>query len=642
MDSIRYGRLDYEKNQFRLFTLLPRECRLTKAQSIALYGDDSTTSGNDNRVRGILTTVSMSDLNDAYSYLALSYTWGLETSSIPIQVDRRLVQVQENLFAALRYIQQADKFVTIWIDAICINQNDSEEKSQQVQMMREIYNKAVGVLVWLGPPEDYSDLVMDTYERLGKKAIGAGILDFRASDIAGWFEASEDERVNRIKGPLNDLAAKEGLNPFDRPMVPFSKRDYWARTWVLQEISVARMVTILCGSKELPIDTFSAAINFCAFARWTLGTHLTLADWMDPLMGPLWRAASGFGNAPSAAPNNLTGARRRYQGETGERESLRSLLRRTCVPGSAGIPLKATDPRDKIYSLLGLVSDEAKLGIVPDYGKTVTQVYAQVARALIIERDTTILAWCQQPTGVEQFPSWVPDFAGSIREPCGENQQTGALFRASGSTNIRMTSDMAGTDEYMLCLHGFRVDTIAQLGTAWQPILDTPFNRVAAQRLIDEVEAFCTQSELLSTPQQISDAKTKIPCADQAAHGNQRSRASPSALREEYERLRRPEDYASSDEPPDRRRTVNEPYRVAMGFQHDRKPFLSDKGYVGLAPSHSQVGDIVVILFGVTVPFVVRQLDGGPFQLVGEAYVYGIMDGEFLDVDRPSEAFSLI
>ncbi|KAL5326424.1 hypothetical protein ACEPPN_004109 [Leptodophora sp. 'Broadleaf-Isolate-01'] len=300
--------------------------------------------------------------------------------------------------------------------------------------MAKIYESSVEVLDWLGPADDESDTAMEKFESVGNKAIATGIQDFRAADMANWYEPGGDERVCRIKAPLNELAVQEGLGLFDQSMVPFSKRDYWTRVWVVQEISLARTVIIVCGSKRLSFTTFAAASNFCAFARWTLRTRVTRADWLDPVTGPLLRTVNGSGHEPSAAPNVLIGARRRYHLETGEEESLRSLLQRTCILRSAGIPLKATNARDKIYGLLGLASGSKKLGIIPDYSKSATEVYADVARAMIADGHTTILAWCQQPTGVEQFPRWVPDLSSHIREPYGEDRLAGVLDFLRGET----------------------------------------------------------------------------------------------------------------------------------------------------------------------------------------------------------------
>jgi hypothetical protein len=73
--------------------------------------------------------------------------------------------------------------------------------------------------------------------------------------------------------------------------------------------------------------------------------------------------------------------------------------------------------------------------------------------------------------------------------------------------------------------------------------------------------------------------------------------------------LRLPETFAT-DPPAAQRCSPNQPYRVVLGFQHDRKPLLSDDGYVGPAPSHAQVGDVIVIFFGATAAFEIQQLHG--------------------------------
>ena len=623
MASIRYTDLDPQKREIRLFTLFPRENHSSTIASENLTRDDGGMACKKHLIRGSLKTQS---LDAELSYIALSYTWGKEEPVVPIQVDGQLVTVRENLEAALQHLQQPDRPTVLWIDALCINQSNDTEKSLQIQRMCEIYKKAFGALVWLGPAKDGSDTAIEKYDEIGKKAIEAGIEDFRAADMPKWFEPSGDERILKIKAPLNELAAKEGLGVFHTAMVPFSKRVYWTRVWVLQEISVARDVMIQCGRRRLSFTTFAAASNFCAFARWSLSTRFTREDWEDPVMGPKLRSVSGSGNAPSLAPNVLIGARRRYYGETGEQESLRSLLQRTCLRSSLG----ATDPRDKIYGLLGLASDSTKLGILSEYTKSARDVYTDVARAIIADGQTTILAWSQRPKCIEGLPSWVPDFSGLIREPCGEDHQVGALFAASGS---RMLSAQHSAEKSTLCLLGSRVGTIKELGTAWEPSTTITLNPEAIERLLSEVETFCDRSASFKTPEEASNAKMRVPCADQAGHGLTRWRALAST-REEYDLLRltspNTSNYVSAQH-----------YLVAMGLQHNRKPYLSAEGYVGLAPSFAMPKDIIVILYGCTVPYVLREFYGGKLELIGEAYVHGIMDGEFLKEERASETFHL-
>lgn len=628
MSSVQDSPLDLLKNEIRLFTLFPCENDSSPAPWGNLDGPDSDPSSHRHRIRGTLKTHS---LDDELSYVALSYTWGEETPTTTIQVDDRTVTVRANLGTALQYLRQPDQPTTLWIDAICIDQSDEGEKSAQVRKMRDIYTKATKVLAWLGPPEDDGDMVMEWLENAGKEAIEAGILDFHNTDVAGWFEHDEGERVRRIKVYLNNFVADKDLENFYLALIAFSNRSFWTRVWVLQEISLARDVIIMCGSKRVTYPTFAAALSFKTINRWMTIFRFALSDWNDPVKGHIHRHLTG--KVPSIAPSALIGIQQGYQRETGVSESLQDLLERTCIDADITL-FQATDARDKIYGLLGLASDSDRLGIVPDYSKSVVEVYANVARALIADGKTTILSWCQQSqTRIERLPSWVPDFSSLIRQPCGEFEQIGTTsFCASGNRIISPSPILRSADKNLLSLLGTRIGTVAELGTAWEPEWDTRFNREAARQLLIEVENFCNRSALLlPVPERLVDAKMRIPCADQADNDTGRSRAVGS-IREKYEFVRWPQENSSATIVPNQ-----SSYEVAMDNQHNRKPFLSAGGHVGLAPKCAQPGDLVVILFGFTVPYILRDLLNGEFQLIGEAYVYGIMDGELITEDKSSD-----
>lgn len=114
-------------------------------------------------------------MDDEPLYTALSYVWGTDKPSTAVLINGKLVLVRKNLAAALRHLRQIDCSLNIWIDAICINQDDKEEKSHQVEMMAKIYKSCVEVLAWLGPADDESDIAMEKFESIGNKAIEAGI-----------------------------------------------------------------------------------------------------------------------------------------------------------------------------------------------------------------------------------------------------------------------------------------------------------------------------------------------------------------------------------------------------------------------------------------------------------------------------------
>ena len=625
MASCLYRSLDTQKREIRVLTILPygEHIRAVPLTQPDLADDDSSTNMAD--IHCELQTVSM---GDEPSYTALSYHWGTDVPSTAVLINSKPVFVRRNLAAALRHLQQKDRSLNIWVDAICINQNDNKEKSHQVQMMAKIYESSVEVLVWLGPAEDESDAAMEKLRDIGGKAIDAGIQDFRATDMPNWLDPDMDERLQRLKASLDGLAEREGLEIFHPALIPLSKRTYWSRVWVLQEFSVHKTVMIQCGSKRLDVTTFGTAFLFCAFAEWTLSTRSKLGNYRDP--ESKLRSVSGKVNSPNGAPNQLYGARRRYYSETGERENLCSLIERTCMSDYAVRSLNATDPRDKIYGLLGLATDSEQLSILPDYKKSIIEVYNDTSRKLIATGETSILSWCQQSTRIEGLPSWVPDFASDIGTAYGANRRNDSLFSASSNTKFPGLSLSLQDDPYSIGLSGVKVGIITDLGSVWTPEVRPTWSWKGATRLIHEVEAFCGQSTLLNSPEKALDASMRIPCADQQYYGSERRRAS-SSIRSQYDKIR-----LMGEVEFDHDAFL---YRHAMTFQRDRRPFLSNSGHVGLAPARAEPGDCICIIFGSPVPYILRASTEGKFVLIGEAYVHGIMDGEWLDHDHAPLTF---
>jgi hypothetical protein len=124
------------------------------------------------------------------NYVAISYAWGPPEPTAEIFVDGRNIKVRANLEAALRqfrtmrYFRQGGK---IWIDSLCINQHDEEEKQRQVQIMASIYRNAGNVIVWLGPGTQTSDAAIAWLEVCGS--------DYRA-EYAEAFDGSDPATAN--------------------------------------------------------------------------------------------------------------------------------------------------------------------------------------------------------------------------------------------------------------------------------------------------------------------------------------------------------------------------------------------------------------------------------------------------------------
>lgn len=152
-NNYKYDRLSSEDGSFRLLEILPAssrdaliECRLQTA--------------NIGRAAG--------------TYACLSYQWGAPGRGLVIQLDGEEFRIQRNLWLFLRQLRYYGHF-HLWVDAICINQNDIAERGQQVQLMNRIYPSAARVLVWLGDAADYSDAAFQFLQYINNAHASANV-----------------------------------------------------------------------------------------------------------------------------------------------------------------------------------------------------------------------------------------------------------------------------------------------------------------------------------------------------------------------------------------------------------------------------------------------------------------------------------
>jgi len=193
-------------------------------------------------------------------------------------------------------------------------------------------------------------------------------------------------------------------------------------------------------------------------------------------------------------------------------------------------------------------------------------------------------------------------------------------------------------------MSGLTFDVIKELGTAWQ--------KPEGEDLWQPVRTFLTQIKALleeaqNLPHPVSqdqkfwnDAFRRIPCADQQYHGPERRRADAAAedgLCEVIARMY----YDLSGYEDEAKNSAFYKHDMAMGYLYGLRPFISEKGYVGLAPERAVPGDVLCVIIGATVPYVLRRVAEGGFELVGEAYVHGIMDGEAMYLGLEEEQLCL-
>lgn len=264
-------------------------------------------------------------LSQRPDYIALSYTWADQNG------DRTLCHnifignawtpfaITSNCAAALRRLRLRGGTRIIWIDAICIDQTNTGERSHQVSMMRDIYSRAESVAIYLGGDrgQDVDTPAGRLMQRLSDERFRAG--KAVSDNWGGGFDYHG----------INDL--------FGQP--------YWSRIWVIQEVLLARKAEIILGNASIPLHEFIS--NFMK----------KLPPSVESLL-PLWIYSLG-------------GSR------SGDVDAFSHLLHKTST-------CQASDKRDMVFALFGLVQGAGLEGLVADYSKTMAEIYTGLAAYFLI------------------------------------------------------------------------------------------------------------------------------------------------------------------------------------------------------------------------------------------------------------------
>jgi hypothetical protein len=404
------------------------------------------------------------DRIDKPEYTALSYTWGNDTPLRTILIKGKQFEITTNLHDALTELRQEHKPVRLWIDALCINQKDDSEKSEQVIQMVDIYKAATSVFAWLGCAADDSDNGMKGLRKIGDDAIRAGMLELDRERMLKLWDPDPEGILDSVREPFENLSKTLDVN-FQQLAIKFiEERSYWERTWIVQEFSVASDLVIACGKERLNYLQLRAAIIFLGMHVGLVSKNSFVTDISsDPVRGPFLRQFMQIAGRKTST-SRLIGARGRYQKQTHTYHS--SLMELLSLFANS---MMATDPRDRIYGILGLVPDKNVLDIKVDYKKKVHEVYTEVAKTLLTHNYTDILSWGHSSKSPLGIPSWVPDFRASLREPYGCYKTRAppwkALFNATLGSEVKITTQSPLCKPNNIVMSGFTVDTIKRLGT---------------------------------------------------------------------------------------------------------------------------------------------------------------------------------
>lgn len=600
---------------------------------------------------GIIFRVQHASLDTEPTYNALSYTWGnpvfTERATLQGEGESGYLNITPSLYHCLMHFVQYVG-TNIWIDAICINQRDNAEKSHQVRQMDRVYDQATKVLMWLGPSAEDSDDAIRAMLTYGREAAEAGILETRENGLVTLPRLRDDEQPDEALGftirrllelvqRASDSAVDEARIAERLPRVAVARithRDYFTRVWIKQEITLAKHAVIHCGSYSAPIEYFHALVLFYGMMYiWEIGQHN--AGLSNRKCGPFNSGTieiegRSYFLVNTPRTNESIGfhlsARRKRQDEGPE--PLYRLLHQSYVREGVRPPLACFMPEDKIWGLSGIAGDIAELGLEANYGvDSADKVYEDTSRALLKQGRIDILKWCRPREGGLRSPSWVPDWRLPIFEPWSEDTGN-PIFKPfqvpdSSTDQTRTNStDEAGT----ISLPGIKVDVVAEIGSPWHVDDKANFSQASLAILSKELLAFLKQSRYDEEGQM--DAFWRVPIGDKEffpADSPYYVRATTRSL-EQFKML------ISRVADPDMHRDTAS-YQTCAARQVNARPVRTENGWVGLAPAEVQPGDVITLLVRGTTPFVLRPValeDGKPkYILVGESFVYGIMDGEF-------------
>ncbi len=580
-----------------------------------------------------LRSLSLQDAEDTYE--GISYVWGDPGNTCSIWCNGVEHSITVSLALALRAVRHTSEPRTLWADAICINQNDAEEKGHQVKQMGRVYEGAKRVLVYLG--QDDGGLAADCFELFR---------DFNRFWGRRFHEHGELDKVSSNPGYPFD-ADPRGWKAVARLFT----MPWFDRLWVIQEAGLAKDCIVLWGQAMM---SFSEVVELVLWSHCRADIALPARSeaamkWSDiflKLQCSLGNSRTWRRSLPLCAWVNDSVA------SVPENTSFIEILR-------TGRALKASNPRDHVYgflaSPLALVGGERQQLVEPDYARAVEEVYFDTACALLRhpqEAPFFLGAIDHQSAdhiaAADGWPSWVPRWdRGHWTTPLAVPYN---WYCAGGAREALTMRVQPGKLLSIRCILFDKLSWLSRpllerdLGVDPQKWSDEFRDRRESpvEHLWEAIRRSCRHPD-----DQLEDRFMVAMCREYPSSQEVKAKGVQlSLLRTDFTRYRRlMKKVAASQTRPD---AVGRPARFANKLLvcNNRRLAHSEKGRMVLTPQFAEPGDMCGIVPGFSVPVVIRKSkDTNNYHLVGDCYVYGVMRGEILrdeHSDRTETIFSQV
>ncbi|AEO63096.1 uncharacterized protein THITE_2107963 [Thermothielavioides terrestris NRRL 8126] len=584
--------------------------------------------------------LSMQDLTQPVWYTALSYVWGPPNFEATIECDGQALPITRSLETVLRRFRLPDCSGFMWVDQICINQNDLREKERQIPLMASIYRHALNTIIWLGEGNAESDAAMDLLRKHGdpRKMI---------------LTESDPNEFKRVLPPPDDKIWSHVWDLLSRP--------WFTRVWVIQEFVLSQDPWLVCGASFLPGKALSVACqDFMEHG---------VARWLMPKLGDFDagnKNASGWRGTDVFESTWELCSMKNQQASSANLPPLIELLASTRK-------VQCYDARDRIYALLGICSHADRAAIRPSYAPEWTDAkqYRAYATYFITQNTLRAPSWmllCVDHEPSPDLPSWVPDWRKprqtvSLGFADTKTRPYNAAAKYEGLIFVRRFPQTApfvkGQNEEELCLLGLVADTLAVVSDVFcDPDVSLANPTTENTTLISAVEFVLQHSgQITAEPDGLFETlwRTLVANKDNSFVSwpsctyaeifslllDESTGRSPTLPGQTYSaRQKLPEgssdrlDLNSLAAFPDWQ--IFQAARMALiNALRNRRLGITEAGRLGLFPRHGKVGDTVCVVQISDVPFLLRAAEqSGKYCLVGECYVHGIMKGEVVEQEK--------
>ncbi len=601
----------------------------------------------------IRCTLRVASLDQKPHYNALSYAWGDGVSDgvsgagsgKSIEVNGRKKDVTASLYSALRHMRSlktprvdqavnpplVDQVVAtpIWIDALCINQDDADERRLQVAMMADIYLDADRVMIFLGEGNALTDYL---FRSINSRR-------FRA-----WLESSADRDLELVQaGGAGRADITRAVTSFWAFFEIFS-RPWWGRVWVVQEVALARRDPLVVCGKSAVMWKDLAALQSDLLKFSQLANRIHLVDWtLSGMQETMFRLSDLEMRKTAVVPYySMLTVRGLVDDFRSGNASIFAF--QTFFMGTA----RATDPRDYVYGYRGLVSPAVRDYLEVDYTKQPMQVFYEIMVLLWLSRDTVRMNFIEQfafTRPPDDFPTWVPDLSQQhvLRAPNNnrglfppdgaaiwrwgevpELEDDGKTLMMRGvfidhihtSDEMRFVENAADENDAAYILGFWRTYNAALAATQRRAPELGDYVQHQLHALIDAVDVLdvlttgAASPEVRATLQDIVDLGSLV--GSDAAKMGQLCGFLLKMVR-----------------------TLSAEHTTALTLLMQtiqrRSLVATDGGFVGVGLHEARRGDLVVFLFGMSWPWILRPGRPGYYTIVGPAYIGGLSDFDRLD-----------